>query len=114
MPGHLPVRIKNDALGYLVEHPAAKLSTVISWLIIHPALLDSMMLVTCFVQLLFVIGFFTKRIDWFFLVFALTFHLFSLLLLQAYFIEFSVILITLMPIKFLYKTPASDEALVGN
>lgn len=101
--GHFAVIIKNDALAYLVQHPASYLSEIISWLIAHPAMLDNMMMFSCFAQLAFVIGFFTKRLDWFFFVFALSFHLLSLLLLRAYFMEFAVILITLLPLSILYK-----------
>lgn len=101
--GHFPVIIKNDALGYLVQHPNSFLSEIISWLLAHPALLDNLMMFSCFTQIAFVIGFFTKRFDLFFFLFALCFHLLSLLLLRAYFIEFAVILITLLPLSALYK-----------
>lgn len=105
--GHFSVIMKNDALAYLVQHPGSRLSEIISWLIAHPAYLDNLMMASCFAQLIFVVGFFTKRLDWFFFVFALSFHLLSLLLLRAYFIEFAVILITLLPLRILYKNTPS-------
>lgn len=101
--GHFAIIIKNDALAYLVQHPASRLSEIISWLIAHPSSLDRIMMFSCFAQIAFVIGFFTKRLDWFFFLFAISFHLLSLLLLRAYFMEFAVILITLLPIPVLYK-----------
>jgi hypothetical protein len=101
--GHFALVVKNDALAYLVQHPDSTLGKTISWLIAHPFLLDNLMLVACFAQLAFIIGFFTKKLDWFFLLFALAFHLMSLLLLRASFIEFAVILITLLPISYLYR-----------
>lgn len=101
--GHFAIIIKNDALAYLVQHPSSRLAEIISWLMAHPSLLDNMMMFSCFAQLAFVIGFFTKRFDWFFFLFAISFHLLSLCLLRAYFIEFSVILITLLPLSVLYK-----------
>jgi hypothetical protein len=101
--GHFLTIVKNDALGYLVQHPVSYLSKVISWLIAHPGLLDNLMMVSCFAQLAFVVGFFTKRFDWLFFAFALSFHVLSLLLLRAYFMEFAVILITLLPIPALYR-----------
>ena len=101
--GHFAIIIKNDALAYLVQHPTSRLSEIISGLIAHHSLLDNMMMFSCFAQLAFVIGFFTKRLDWFFFVFALSFHLLSLLLLRAYFMELAVILITLLPLRFFYR-----------
>ncbi len=101
--GHFAAIIKNDALAYLVQQPDSLLSEIISRLIAHPALLDNIMMFSCFAQLSFLIGFFTKRLDWFFFVFALSFHLLSLLLLRAYFMEFAVILITILPLQILYK-----------
>ncbi|MFM2307022.1 MAG: hypothetical protein RLZZ367_1691 [Bacteroidota bacterium] len=107
-PGHFPLIVKNDALAYLAQHPDTLLAKILSWLIIHPALLDNMMVLSSFIQISFVIGFFTKRLDKYFLLYALTFHLLSLLLLRAYFFEFSAILITLLPVAYFYK-PAKTE-----
>jgi hypothetical protein len=101
--GHFALIIKNDALAFLVQHPVSFLSKIISWLIVHPGMLDNMMLIACFVQLAFVIGFFTKRLDCFFFFFAISFHLLSLFLLRAYFLEFAIILITLLPLPLIYK-----------
>lgn len=102
-PGHFPLIVKNDALAYLAQHPNTWLAKVLSWLIVHPVLLDNMMVLSSFIQISFVIGFFTKRLDKYFLLYALTFHLLSLLLLRAYFFEFSAILITLLPVAYFYK-----------
>lgn len=103
LPGHFALIVKVDALAYLAQHPDTWLAKVLSWLIIHPAQLDNMMVLSSFIQLSFVIGFFTKRFDKYFLLYALTFHLLSLLLLRAYFFEFAAILITLLPVAFFYK-----------
>ncbi|HWB62659.1 MAG TPA: hypothetical protein VG603_04040 [Chitinophagales bacterium] len=103
LPGHFPVILKSDGLAYLVEHTDGWRTALISWLIVHPDLMNITMTVTCFIQLSFLIGFFTRRLDWFFFLYAIIFHILSFFLLQAYFLEFSVILITLIPVPILYK-----------
>jgi hypothetical protein len=96
-PGHLPVILKNDAMPYAVEHTVNIHTSIVAWLIIHPGLMDTMMLFTAVLQLSYFIGFFTRKLDWFFLAFAIAFHLAAFYLLQAYFLDFSVILLTLLP-----------------
>lgn len=100
--GHFAVILKADATPYMVEQPGTLKAQLITWLVLHPMLMDSMMLATCFIQISYIIGLFTKRLDWLFFTFAITFHIMSLVLLRAYFIEFSLILITLLPVKYLY------------
>lgn len=103
LPGHFWVIVKNDALTYLVQHPSGLLSEAISWLIVHPSLLDNLMMLACFAQISFIVGFFTKKFDWFFFLFALSFHILALLFLRASFMEFALILVTLAPVSFLFK-----------
>jgi hypothetical protein len=107
--GHFPVILKNDALAFLVQHPGALHSKIISWFIVHPQLLDTSMIFICCIRLGYVVGFFTKRLDWFFLSFALIFHLMSIFFLRAYFMEFSVILLTLLPLSYFYSTKAAEN-----
>lgn len=108
--GHFALVIKNDAIAFLVQHPSGFLSKILSWSIAHPGLLDNMMMMACFAQLAFVLGVFTRRLDWFFFLFGIAFHLLSLFFLRAYFIEFAVILITVLPLSILYKRPQEQTA----
>lgn len=103
LKNHFVIVLKNDALPYMVEHTTTVKATLLQWLIMHPQMLDNIMLLTCFMQIAYVVGYFTKKLDWIFFLFAILFHLLSLLLLRAYFIEFGIILITLMPLKMLYR-----------
>lgn len=107
-PAHFLIVMKNDALAYLVQHPTGLLPTVISWLIAHPQLLDDLMVLSSFAQIFFIVGFFTKKLDWFFFFYAISFHLMALLLLRASFMEFALILITLAPFSFLYKRSLNE------
>jgi hypothetical protein len=104
LPGHLPVIIKTDALPYMVEHPGTALTAFLAWLNCYPDILNVAMIITSLVQLTFLIGFFTRRLDWFFFIFAVSLHVFSYYLLHAYFMEFTILLITLLPLSRLYKT----------
>lgn len=103
LPGHFPVILKTDAMTYMVEHSSGLRYDVIAWLIVHPGLLDEVMILTCFFQISFLIGFFTRKLDWFFFLYAISFHLLAYFLVYASFFEFSVILITLLPLSFLYE-----------
>jgi hypothetical protein len=105
LKGHFPVILKNDAMAYMVEHSTGFRAQLISWLVIHPIILDEIMLLTCFMQFSFLIGFFTRRIDWLFFLYAVSFHMLSYYLVYASFFEFSAILITLLPLALLYKKP---------
>jgi hypothetical protein len=107
LKGHFPVILKNDAMAYMVEHSTGLRVQVISWLVIHPGILDYIMIATCFIQFSFFIGLFTRRLDWFFFLFAVSFHILAYYLVYASFFEFSIILITLLPAAFLYKKPAN-------
>ena len=76
-------------MAYMVEHSTGFRSQLISWFIMHPGTLDNIMTLTCFIQLSFVIGFFSRRLDWFFLLYAISFHVLAYFLVYAYFFEFS-------------------------
>jgi hypothetical protein len=100
--GHLHSIIAADAAAFLYHQPHSKLASVIRWLLKHQSVTDLMMKSTIVFQASYVIGFLTKRVDLFFLFGAILFHLISAFLLRAYFGDFTVLLVVLVPWHWLF------------
>lgn len=83
-------------LQYPDSHP---LSSLYAWLIEHPTWSWSLLLFGTFLELLFVIGFFTKRYDRLLLVALLLFFAGDYLLLNLSFIAFLIFGLLLIPLK---------------
>jgi len=101
-PGHFHSIIAADTAAYLYLQPSSKLASAIRWLLKHQEATDWMMKSTILFQASYVVGFFTKRVDLLFLLGALLFHLISAYLLRAYFGDFAVLLVLLVPWHWLF------------
>lgn len=95
---------------YLVSSPAAWFTQVTYWLIDHPGLSYILYLAATLLELSFIIGFFTHRLDGVLLVLALLFLVMDVLIMRIHYWEIGPLLLTLYYSRYSFPPPNHSSA----
>jgi len=82
---------------YLVNNPDAYLASTIEWFIIHPNLAHSFLIAGFLLQGSFLIGFFTRKLDWLWFVLPFIFHFTTYFFIEVVFIELLILNLAFVP-----------------
>lgn len=88
--------LKSQQLDYLLQHTTSFKSQILSYLIANPATAHLLLLANTFLQLSFLVGFFTKRFDRFLLLAAIFFSIANYLLMGIASFELLILCLTLV------------------
>jgi hypothetical protein len=104
-PTHMSSVLLFQHAEYLATSPGYVYSNFIYWLIDHPAISYALYIAGTLLELIFFIGFFTKKYDRLLLLFFLAFLLFDIIIMRIHYWEVSAFLITLW-----LRTDSKSEA----
>lgn len=95
--------LKNQHIDYLINDPNTFFSNFITYLIAHPSIANLLWYGGWFIELTFVLGFFTRKYDKLLGSLFLIFFIMDYLLMQLCFVEFCIFALVFYPWKSIWK-----------
>lgn len=103
VPNQMSEILKHQHIDYLISYPDAFFSDFITYLIANPSIANLLWYGGWFIELIFILGFFTRRHDKLLGVLFLIFFIMDYLLMQLCFIEFCIFVLVFYPWKNIWK-----------
>lgn len=102
-PNQMSEILKHQHIDYLLSYPGAYFSNFITYLIAHPSLANLFWYGGWFIELTFVLGFFTRRFDKLLGSLFILFFVMDYVLMQLCFVEFCIFALVFYPWKDIWK-----------
>jgi len=102
-PNQMSEILKHQHIDYLISYPEAYFSNIISYLIAHPSLANLFWYGGWFIELTFVLGFFTRKFDKLLGSLFILFFIMDYLLMQLCFVEFCIFALVFYPWKGIWE-----------
>lgn len=103
IPNQMSEILKHQHIDYLISYPETYFSNTITYLITHPSLANLLWYGAWFIELSFVLGFFTRRFDKLLGSLFIIFFIMDYLLMQLCFVEFCIFALAFYPWKGIWK-----------
>lgn len=102
-PNQMSEILKHQHIDYLISYPEAYFSNFIRYLIAHPSLSNLLWYGAWFIELVFILGFFTRRFDKLLGSLFILFFIMDYLLMQLCFVEFCIFALVFYPWKGIWE-----------
>jgi len=102
-PNQMSEILKHQHIDYLISYPQADFSNFIAYLIAHPSLANLFWYGGWFIELIFALGFFTRRFDKLLGSLFIIFFIMDYVLMQLCFVEFCIFVLVFYPWQGIWK-----------